>query len=161
EFGDRITYRCVLGVRHIPWKEVARIDRRDEGKAKLAVTVVRTNGDRLSFSASGQEHERIVGLAKTYMAPASRRRVRLPWWTALGFVAVGSITLALAVYIDYLWVIGEWTRRYVPEGAGVRGKIVMAALPFLTPAAGVMLCLYGIIHLRRRRRQQPDTVLSG
>jgi len=151
EFADRVIYRCALGVRTLSWGEVVRIGACDQGKKKLQVTLVRRNGDRFSFSASRQEYEQVMAAWSRAGGRPSHRSVPLPWWTSLGIVALGTIVLALAAYVDYLWMTGEWTKSYVPMVRSARGRLFFGFLPFLLPVCGALLSGWGVVQLWKRR----------
>jgi hypothetical protein len=156
EFGDCITYRCLLGVRSISWAEVVRIGACDWGrKNKLTVRVVRANGDQVSFSTSREQYEQIQSLWNDRRPPGRQRTVPLPWWTSLGIVALGTIVLALAAYVDYLWMTGEWTKSYVSMVRHARGRLFFALLPFLLPVLGALLSGWGVVQFWKRRGKTP------
>jgi hypothetical protein len=153
EFGATIRYRCALGERRLPWHDVARIidDDQGQGKARLSVTLLGIDGSRLTFKASAGEYRQILTLSNTRLSQTEGNGIMFTWWTCIGLIAIGTIVLAIAGYIDYLQFTGAWMK-YVSE-PHVRVKILMTLLPWLAPVAGISFTSFGIIHLRRHLRK--------
>jgi len=158
DFGNTVTYRCLVGERRLPWSDIVRLDVTVEcgGEAALInglfgfdgeLTLVRRDGARLTVRFTANEREHVNRLVQNFNSVDRDRPIRLPWWTSLGFCAVGSIALALGVYIDYLLYVGRWEDEFVRAFGGIKWRILMESLPFVVPAIGIVACVYGLRQL--------------
>jgi hypothetical protein len=170
EIGEEVVFRSLLGVRRLPWSEIARFEMTAIGHAigsnsalgrllitvysnfldvvgELHVTTVAGACLELRLRSSDWDRLRDRGLGK--WSPATTRPIRLPRWRAIAFMMAGLATLVVGLYLDYLCLIGDWQLWSEDYAEALPDRIGVVLLPILVPVVGVIVSLYGVRHLRR------------
>jgi len=172
DIGEDIVFRNLLGVRRLPWSEVARFEMIDIDRAigsesglgrwittvyrnlldvvgELHVTTITGARFELRLKSSEWDHLRDRELGK--WSPATTKPIRLTRWRAVAFITVGIATLIVGLCLDYLCLTGDWQRwsaEYVDSLSDLMGVV---ALPILVPLVGIVVIVYGGRHLRRHQ----------
>ena len=162
DLGADVSYRCLLGRRHVPWSDIAQMVVQESVDGESAffgaifrtdgeLTLVRTNGSELSIKIPSSQRQHVDKIVKAFKNLQLPERIRLSRWTAMGFFVAGLTVLSTGIYADYLLYMGTWTKDVVAEMNDVRGKFLMTILPFLFPVVGVAICGCSLWQLLRKR----------
>jgi hypothetical protein len=170
EIGEDIVFRNLLGVRRLPWSEIARFEMIDIDRAigsesglgrwittvyrnlldvvgELHVTTIAGARFELRLKSSEWDHLRDRELGK--WSPATTRPIRLTRWRAIAFITVGLATLVVGLYLDYLCLTGDWQAWLREYAETIEDKIGLVLVPILLPLVGVVVAFYGVRHLRQ------------
>jgi hypothetical protein len=170
EIGEDVVFRNLLGVRRLPWSEIARFEMIDIDRAigsesglgrwittayrnlldvvgELRVTTVA--GAHLELRLKSTEWDRLRDRGLGKRSPATSRPIRLTRWRAIAFITAGLATLVVGLYVDYLCLIGDWQAWLREYADTIEHQLGLVLLPILVPLVGVVVAFYGIRHLRR------------
>jgi hypothetical protein len=145
--GEKLTYSCLAGIREFEWSDVARwewIENADEERPqsrKRMLILKFLRGGHLEVAVPPELHEEVAAVLARAITV---REVPVTAWRAFGYVVLGVAILAVGLYMDYLWYIGDW-----PARLGVRSIFVLAVA---LPVGGMGVMGYGFYHLCRRRQ---------
>jgi hypothetical protein len=171
EIGEDVVFRNLLGVRRLPWSEIARFEMTDTDYVigsnsllgRLVITVYRhlldvvgelrvttVAGARLELRFKSSEWDRLRDQGLGKWSPAVTRPIRLTRQHAIAFVTVGLATLVVGLYLDYLCLTADWQRWSADFVDSLSDLIGAFALPLIVPLVGIVLIVYGIRHRRQR-----------
>jgi len=170
EIGEVIVFRNLLGVRSLPWSEIARFEMIDIGQAigsdsvlgRLAISVYRNlldvvgelhvttiAGVRLNLRLKSSEWDQLRDRGLGKRSPTTTRPIRLTRWRAIAFITVGLASFVVGLYLDYLCLRGDWQRWSADYVDSLSDLIGVIALPIIVPLVGIVVAFYGLRHLRR------------
>jgi hypothetical protein len=175
EIGEDITFRNLIGIRHLSWNAIARYEMSDirhtSREASLAgrliiwmyrnlfdvvgeLHITTITGTRFEFHLKSSEWDQLRDRGPGKWRPGWLRTIQLTRWRAVAFLAAGLATLVVGIYLDYLCLTRDWQSWMGDYVESLPDKLGLVLVPIMVPVVGAVVIVYGIRHLWRHTSKE-------